>query len=264
MPLQEFDATVVYKSGRKHEDADTLSRAPTHVVSEGAEDDDGFLGAISSSDLSSRQRDDAEIRPIIDHLEGHGTAIPRHLSCSLTSFCLRDGVLYKNARTNERTYLLMVPRDMRDDVLFACHDEPTSGHLGFSRTLAKVSERYYWSGLSASVKQYVKGCRECQRRKKPSVKPAALLQPTEATCMPFDQAGMDILGPFPLSADGNKWVIIATDYLTPYAETQAIPRATASEVAQFFMRHLVVSRCSVQCNNRQRGSIHGAAYGGGS
>lgn len=129
---------------------------------------------------------------------------------------------------------------MRDEVLSACHDEPTSGHLGYSRTLARVSEAYYWPGLSASVKQYVKSCRECQRRKSPPSKPAGLLQPIDPPHKPFDQVGMDILGPFPLSSDGNKWVIVATDYLTRYAETQAIPRATASEVAQFFMCHIVL------------------------
>ena len=171
-----------------------------------------------------RQREDAEIRPIIERLEGRSAVLPRHLSRVLASFCLRDNVLYKkNTHSSSRAYLLVVPRDMRDDVLFAYHDEPTSGHLGFSRTLARVGESYYWPGLTASVKQYVKSCRECQRRKTPSRKPAGLLQPIDPPLKPFDQVGMDILGPFPLSTDGNKWVIVATDYLTRYAETEAIP-----------------------------------------
>lgn len=55
LQLQEFDVTVVYKSGRKNEDADTSLRAPIHPVTREAEDDDGFLGTISSSDLIRRQ-----------------------------------------------------------------------------------------------------------------------------------------------------------------------------------------------------------------
>lgn len=51
---------------------------------------------------------------------------------------------------------------------------------------------------------------------------------------------MDFLGPFPLSSAGNKWIIVATDYLTRYAETMAVPRATSSEVAQFFMTQIVL------------------------
>lgn len=86
----------------------------------------------------------------------------------------------------------------------------------------------------------MKSCCECQRRKAPSLNPSGLLQLIEPPRAPFDQVGMDIIGLFPLSADSNKWVIVSTDYLTRYAETQAIPRATASEVAQFFTRHIVL------------------------
>lgn len=50
---------------------------------------------------------------------------------------------------------------------------------------------------------------------------------------------MDLLGPFPSSASGNKWIIVATDYLTHYAETKAAQRATAYEVAHF-IDHIVL------------------------
>lgn len=31
---------------------------------------------------------------------------------------------------------------------------------------------------------------------------------------PFEQVGMDILGPFPTTAGGNRNIIVAVDYLT--------------------------------------------------
>lgn len=129
---------------------------------------------------------------------------------------------------------------MRDDILLACHDEPTSGHLGSSRTLARVRQAYYWPKLSTSVKRYVKSCHECQRRKSPPLKPAGLLQPIAPPRAPFDQIGIDLLGPFPLSSAGNKWIVVATDYLTRYAETKALQRATAADVAQFFIDQIVL------------------------
>lgn len=239
--LQEFDVTIVYKSGRKHEDADTLSRAPLESESAAAEDDSAFLGTLSGADLIAKQRTDAELRLIIDHLEGGTASIPRPISRTLPSFCLREGILYKlNTGVGSRSHLLVVPQGLRDDILLACHDEPTSGHLGYSRTLDRVRQQYYWPKLAACVKRYVKGCRECQRRKSPPLKPAGLLQPIDPPRTPFDQVGMDLLGPFPLSYSGNKWIIVATDYLTRYAETKALPRGTASEVAQFFMHHIVL------------------------
>lgn len=72
------------------------------------------------------------------------------------------------------------------------------------------------------------------------MKPAGFLEPIEPPHKPFDQVGLDILWPFPLSHDSNKWVVVVTDYLTLYAETEALPRATASEVAQFFMCRIVL------------------------
>uniref|UniRef100_A0A6G5A977 Putative tick transposon n=1 Tax=Rhipicephalus microplus TaxID=6941 RepID=A0A6G5A977_RHIMP len=220
---------------QKHEDADTLSRAPLQSASTSAEEDSAFVATVvSGPDLMSHQRNDSNLRMIIDHLEGGTAPIPRPMLRTLTSFCLRNGVLYKrNAGAGDRSHLLVVLEALRDDVLLACHDEPTSGHLGYSRTMDRVRQLYYWPKMSACVKRYVKGCRECQRRKTPHLKPAGHLQPIDPPRTPFEQVGMDLLGPFPLSSCGNKWIIVATDYLTRYAETKALPRGTASEVASF-------------------------------
>ena len=63
--------TVVYKSGRKHSDADCLSRAPVETPSGSSDDDDDecFLGAVNTDDMARRQRDEPELRALIEHLE---------------------------------------------------------------------------------------------------------------------------------------------------------------------------------------------------
>lgn len=154
----------------------------------------------------------------------------------LPSHCLRSGVVYKNTEARRQLYLLVVPLDLRDEILFACHDKPTSGHLGFAGTLARVHQSYYWPKLASSVKRYVK----CQRRKTPPFKPAGFLHPITPPIIPFEQVGLDLLGPFPVSSSGNRWIVVATDYLTRYAETKALPRGTASEVASFFLHEIVL------------------------
>lgn len=89
-------------------------------------------------------------------------------------------------------------------------------------------------------RQYVRTCRDFQLRKKPPVRPAGLLCPLDPPDAPFRQVGMDLLGPFPSSVSVNKLIIVATDYLTRYAETKALPNGTASEVAIFFMESIVL------------------------
>lgn len=238
--LQEFDITVTYKSGRKHSDADCLSRAPVGPPPEET-DDEAFLGAITASDFADKQGEDTELREVIRYLQGEIAEAPRLFKRTAPTFYLHNGVLVKkNFGPNKRQLLLVVPQSLREEILQASHDDPVSGHLGVTRTLHRIQEKYFWPRLTCDVRHYVKTCRDCQRRKVPPTKPAGLLQPVETPARPFQQVGMDLLGPFPTSASQNKWIVVATDYLTRYAETTALPRGTAVEVAKFFIHQIVL------------------------
>ena len=57
---------------------------------------------------------------------------------------------------------------------------------------------------------------------------------------PFEKAGMDLLGPFPVTDKGNKYIIVMVDYLTKWVETKALPNGTAKEVALFFAENVVL------------------------
>lgn len=127
--------------------------------------------------------------------------IPANLCCSRK---------YKaNFGGTNSTWLLVIPAS----VFQPCRDDPMAGHLGYSRTLARIRVKYYRPKLPKTVHLYVRSCRECQRRKKPLTKLAGLLQPITPRTTPFQQIGMDFLGPFPPSTQGNRWITIATDYL---------------------------------------------------
>lgn len=253
--LQEYDMKVVYKSGRIHNDADCLSRAPVDSPDQGVEEDIPFLGAVSMSEMAQLQRADPELLLIIQHLEGREVRIPAAFIRNIASFRLRNSVLYKrNFGNTKEAFLLVVPSSMRAEVLYACHDEASAGHLGVSRTVSRIREKYFWPKLLQTVQQYVRSCRECQRRKTPPLKPAGLLQPIKPPTAPFQQVGMDLLGPFPKSTKGNRWIVVATDYLTRYAETASVVRATSAEVAEFFMNSVVLRHGAPQVVITDRGT----------
>ncbi|KAM7287669.1 WAS/WASL-interacting protein family member 2-like [Ixodes scapularis] len=189
---------VVYKSSRKHSDADCLSRAPVETPSGSSDDDEDecFLGPVTTDDLARRQQNDPELRILIEHLEGRGSIVPRVFARVLPIFAVRQGVLYKeNFGGNNSPWLLL----------------PKPAHL------------------------YTRSCHECQRREKPPSKPAGLLQPMAPPIAPFQQIGMDLLGVFPPSTLGDHWITVAADYLTRYAETKALPSKIAVAVAKFFI-----------------------------
>jgi hypothetical protein len=58
-----------------------------------------------------------------------------------------------------------------------CHDSKWAGHPGVRRTLALVSEAYFWPKMEGDIEAYVKTCLVCQQDKTEQQAPAGLLQP---------------------------------------------------------------------------------------
>ncbi|UYV82532.1 hypothetical protein LAZ67_21002703, partial [Cordylochernes scorpioides] len=200
LKLQEFDVTVIYKSGRthKHKDADCLSRSPL--------ENDQPSAVMSLTNVDIEQTKDPDLAKIIDNLNSGYTR---------KEFSIIDGILYKkNYSTTARPWLMMIPKHLRSGVMADLHDAPTAGHSGFARTYDKVKKRFYWPGLYRTVRQYVSHCRECQRRKKLPRRPAGQLVSIPPVEKPFYKVGVDLLGRFPVSKDGNHWIIVCTDYMT--------------------------------------------------
>ncbi|UYV73901.1 hypothetical protein LAZ67_11001356, partial [Cordylochernes scorpioides] len=224
LKLQEFDVTVIYKSGRKHKDADCLSRSPL--------ENDQPSAVMSLTNVDIEQTKDPDLAKIIDNLNSGYTR---------KEFSIIDGILYKkNYSTTGRPWLMMIPKHLRSEVMADLHDAPTAGHLGFARTYDKVKKRFYWPGRYRTVRQYVSHCRECQRRKKLPRRPAGQLVSITPVEKPFYKVGVDLLGRFPVSKDGNRWIIVCTDYMTRYAITKAIPDGGAIETAKFLVEDVIL------------------------
>ena len=55
--------------------------------------------------------------------------------------------------------------DLRHDIVRMLHDHETASHPGEAETLVLVERLYWWLGLWAFVRSYVKGCDICQHYK---------------------------------------------------------------------------------------------------
>ncbi|UYV70710.1 hypothetical protein LAZ67_8000342, partial [Cordylochernes scorpioides] len=91
-----------------------------------------------------------------------------------------------------------------------------------------------------ALKRYVAHCSDCQRRKHQPQLPSGHLQPIPVPEVAFEKVGMDLLGRFPTSEGGNRWIIVCTDYLTKYAITKALPTSESMEVARFFIEDVIL------------------------
>ncbi|UYV67832.1 hypothetical protein LAZ67_5002180, partial [Cordylochernes scorpioides] len=91
-----------------------------------------------------------------------------------------------------------------------------------------------------TVRKYVAHCSDCQRRKHQPQLPSGHLQPIPVPEVAFEKVGMDLLGRFPTSEGGNRWIIVCTDYLTKYAIPKALPTSESMEVAKFFIEDVIL------------------------
>lgn len=120
-----------------------------------------------------------------------------------------------------------------------CHDAPSAGHLGQQKTLARIKVRFWRSGMCADVFLYMSSCTVCQARKVVTNPQPVPLQTIAPLNKPLDIMGIDHMGPFPRSKHGNKFLIVATDYLTKWVEVRAVPDSAAAHVMTFINECLI-------------------------
>ncbi|GJS77236.1 reverse transcriptase domain-containing protein, partial [Tanacetum coccineum] len=108
------------------------------------------------------------------------------------------------------------------DILTACHNGPTGGHHGANYTAKKVFDSgFYWLTIYRDAHDLVTRCDACQRQGKISQK-NEMPQNAIQVCEIFDVWGIDFMGPFP-SSRGNKYILVAVDYLSKWVKAKALP-----------------------------------------
>nr|GEV44163.1 reverse transcriptase domain-containing protein [Tanacetum cinerariifolium] len=106
------------------------------------------------------------------------------------------------------------------------------GHHGPNYTAKKVFDsRFYWPSLYRDAQDLVKNCDICQRQGKISQRDE-MPQNSIQVCEIFDVWGIDFMGPF-LSSRGNKYILVAVDYLLKWVEAKALPTNDARVVCKF-------------------------------
>ncbi|GJW54320.1 reverse transcriptase domain-containing protein [Tanacetum coccineum] len=118
------------------------------------------------------------------------------------------------------------------DIHTACHNRPTRGHHGANYTAKKVFDSgFYWPTIYRDAHDLVTRCDACQRQGKISQKDE-MPQNAIQVCEIFDVWGIDFMGPFP-SSRGNKYILVAVDYLSKWVEAKALPTNDARVVVKF-------------------------------
>ncbi|GJW17990.1 reverse transcriptase domain-containing protein [Tanacetum coccineum] len=118
------------------------------------------------------------------------------------------------------------------EIFKACHEGPTGGYHSANITAQKVFDAgFFWPTIYQDAHSMIKSCDTCQRQGKISHRdemPQNVIQ----VCEIFNVWGIDFMGPFP-SLRGNKYILVAVDYLSKWVEAKALPTNDARVVVKF-------------------------------
>ena len=155
--------------------------------------------------------------------------------------------------------LLVVPRELRQEVLRLCRDVPADGHQGLDRTNARLKDRFCWYGMFRDAENYLSTCGPCSRNKRPQRHARAEMLKYHAGA-PMERVHLDFLGPLPRSARGNVFVLVMVDQFTKWVECIHLPFQTAEVTAT---RRAMVSTLLLGAPSRfswTRGGISRASF----
>lgn len=261
--LAEFDYTVVHREGKRHTNADALSRSRCKQCGLEQTDEDcdswncseisnPLLPAWTVEEIKDFQRNDPDLVQVLGWLQSATTPpeCPKDASWRLASLwtqrgylTLNNGILYRHwedvpgGGVNKHLQLVL-PRKLVNDVLDGLHGGVGGGHLGVRKTLDKIRARFYWPGQRKDVDKWCGNCTVCSSRKSPSPKARAPLE-LSLVERPMQRVAMDILGPLPETPRGNKYILVVGDYFTKWKEAYPLRDTEALTIARVFVNEFV-------------------------
>jgi len=129
--------------------------------------------------------------------------------------------------------VIAVPSSMVEEILENNHDRFFAGHMGFKKTACKIRERFYWPRMTSDIYIHCNSCLSCAGRKPPPAYTKVPLVPIVVTDV------FDMLGPFHMSENDNKYIIVFCEYLTRWPESFSLPNVKAETVAKVFVENIV-------------------------
>ena len=135
------------------------------------------------------------------------------------------------------------------------HEGICGNHIGARALAGKVLRQgYYWPTILKDATDLVKKCRICQENAKISRLPSEPLT-SIISPWPFQQWGLDKLGLLPIGKGQCKFIIVAVDYFTKWAEAEPLATITEQKIRNFVWRAIIcrfgIPRALVSDNGKQ-------------
>ncbi|XP_022007316.1 uncharacterized protein LOC110906501 [Helianthus annuus] len=238
--LSEFDIEIKDKKGAENVAADHLSRLEDPKREEIREEAIGDRFPHESIDAVTAGAVDLPwFSDIANYLadgfvmESLSLQEKRKLTRDARKYIWDDPYLFRIG--GDRVLRRCVSREEGAGILRHVHEGLTGGHHGAHVTAQKVFDcGFYWPTVVVNAAEFVRKCDRCQRTGNISSKDEMPQNPIQVLEV-FDVWGIDFMGPFP-SSSGNRYILVAIDYVSKWVEAQASPTNDARVVVRFLKK----------------------------
>jgi hypothetical protein len=229
--LAEYGAKIEYRKGIHNVRADSLSRLPSDSGMGEVE-----IAAIVEPDWATMPLDISD-RDVLERLVDGQRAEYANLIAEAvdpdedSDYILYRGVLFSeklphaNAIEGPR---LVLPEEFQLAEVERAHE--AVGHMSVSKTLRRISEEVVWPGMRRSVQNFVRECARCAIFNRTRIH--VPMQEVEIPQGPMQVVHLDFIGPYAPDPHGNRYVLMAIDYLTGWLEAYPTPNQSAREIIE--------------------------------
>jgi hypothetical protein len=116
-------------------------------------------------------------------------------------------------------------------MLDMAHSIPAAGHLGVAKTLARLTQHFFWPSIKDG-KMFCRSYDICQRLGKLGKPTVAPMVSIPVIWEPYKRLEIDVVGPLPPCPNGNRFILTVMYCATHFLEAIPLKEHTAPEVAK--------------------------------
>ncbi|GJX93842.1 reverse transcriptase domain-containing protein [Tanacetum coccineum] len=241
--LQAFDIEIKDKKGIENVVADHLSWIENDETSDDSDVDNSFPGETL---MDVTTKDTPWFANFAKSLVGD--VIPKGMTyqqkkkffVDLKNYFWEEPYLFKVC--SDGMIRRCVSGSETHTILDQCHHGPTGGHYGPNTTTKKVPDSgFYWPTIIKEAHTLVRLWEACQKTGNISKCDKIPLNSIQV-CEIFDIWGIDFMVPFSKSYK-FEYILVAVDYVSKWAEAQALPTNNARLVISFLKK--LLCRCGM-------------------
>ena len=133
---------------------------------------------------------------------------------------------------------LVVPKALREQLIFAYHDNVTNAHRSAAQTYDAMKRNYYWQCMRSDIVFYVQNCTTCSLVKRAQQTIVPPMRSPLTPQQPGTKWSLDFLERLVETPEGFKHVLIAVENTTTFVVAEPVKDLTAETVAEFIYRRI--------------------------